>query len=160
MHVDPLSPSQSFLQSPTLRSKSNKRKAESSATSRITEIHASTKSFPPWWTDVEESRVLRRRKSTSDGVLERNICFVDTPGFGHNTSRTEDMSLVADYVESLLYQTSSVASMEDSDLLGVISGNGGLSIDVVLYLLPPRKFTAPFTRKLLTKTRPRYLKRY
>ncbi|KAJ4374015.1 hypothetical protein N0V83_002754 [Neocucurbitaria cava] len=138
VHVDPLSPSQSFSQPPPPKSKSRKRKAEQvNGTTRITEIHASTKPYPHWWTDVEESRVLRRRKSSIDTVLERNVCFVDTPGCGPGASEKDDMNLVVDYVESLLYQTSSIPSMEDGDVLGVVSGNGGVSIDVVLYLLPP-----------------------
>jgi hypothetical protein len=89
---------------------------------------------------VEESRVLRRRKSsTTDAVLERNICFVDTPGYSGDDSKAEDIGRVIDYVEGLLYQTTSVSSMDDSDLFGVISGSGGIAVDVVLYLLPPRK---------------------
>jgi hypothetical protein len=83
---------------------------------------------------------LRRRKSSLDAVLERNICFVDTPGFARGSTEKEDMDLVVDYVESLLYQTSSVTNMDDNDVLGVISGSGGVSIDVVLYLLPPGKW--------------------
>lgn len=47
--------------------------------------------------------------------------------------------MVVEYVESLLYQTASVATLEDSDVLGVVSGSGGVSVDVVLYLLPPSK---------------------
>jgi hypothetical protein len=82
---------------------------------------------------------MRRRKSSLDAVLERNICFVDTPGFVRGSTETEDMDLVMEYVESLLLQTSSVTTMDDSDVLGVISGSGGVSVDVVLYLLPPRK---------------------
>jgi hypothetical protein len=84
--------------------------------------------------------VLRRRKSSLDAVLERNICFVDTPGFARGSTEKEDMDLVIEYVESLLLQTSSVTTMEDSDVLGVVSGSGGVSIDVVLYLLPPSKY--------------------
>ncbi|KAF1841857.1 uncharacterized protein K460DRAFT_291569 [Cucurbitaria berberidis CBS 394.84] len=139
VHVDPLSPSQSFSHPPPPKSKSRKGKTEHTATTRITEIHASTKPYPHWWTDVEESRILRRRKSSVDAVLERNICFVDTPGYTQGSSENEDMNLVADYVESLLYQTSSVTSMEDSDLLGVVSGIGGILIDAVLYLLAPNQ---------------------
>lgn len=137
VHVDPLSPSQSFSQPPPPKSKSRRTKTEPVGTTRITEIHASTKPYPHWWTDVEESRILRRRKSSVDAVLERNICFVDTPGFSHDSSEKEDTNLVVDYVESLLYQTSSVTTLEDSDMLGVVSGSGGVAIDVVLYLLPP-----------------------
>jgi hypothetical protein len=83
--------------------------------------------------------VLRRRKSSLDAVLERNICFVDTPGFTRGSTEKEDIDLVIEYVESLLLQTSSVTTMEDNDVLGVISGSGGVSVDVVLYLLPPSK---------------------
>ena len=136
VHVDSFSPSQSFSQAPP-QSKSRKRKSSSPSTTSITEIHASTKSYPYWWTELEESRVLRRRKSGTDVVLERNLCFVDTPGFTEAGSKTDDTNLVVDYVEHLLYQTASVPSLEDSDLLGIISGAGGVSVDVVLYLLPP-----------------------
>ena len=84
---------------------------------------------------------MRRRKSSLDAVLERNICFVDTPGFTRGSTEKDDMDLVVDYVESMMYQTSSVTTMDDGDVLGVISGSGGVSIDVVLYLLPPSKFS-------------------
>lgn len=50
------------------------------------------------------------------------------------------MNLVMDYVESLLHQTSSVTTLEDNDVLGVVSGNGGVMVDVVLYLLPPSEY--------------------
>ncbi len=56
------------------------------STSQITEVYASTKAYPAWWSDLEESRILRRRKSMGDSVLERNLCFVDTPGYGNKTS--------------------------------------------------------------------------
>ncbi|KAF1958901.1 hypothetical protein CC80DRAFT_468711 [Byssothecium circinans] len=138
VHVDDLSPSSSLAQpTPAPKQKSRKRKLEPSGTTRITEIHASTKSYPSWWTDMEESRVSRRRKSSiSDTVLERNICFVDTPGFTSG-SKTGDINHVVDYVESQLFQTMSVTTLDDNDLVGVISGSGGISVDVVLYLLPP-----------------------
>lgn len=86
---------------------------------------------------MEDSRVLNRRKSGLDAVLERNICFVDTPGFSRGTSEKKDIDKVLNYVESLLLQTSSVTTMEDNDVLGVVSGSGGVAVDVVFYLLPP-----------------------
>jgi len=104
---------------------------------RVTETHASTKPYPHWWADVEESRVLRRRKSSTDTVLERNICFVDTPGYCHGSTEQDDMNMVVDYVESLLFQTSSVTTLEDNDALGIVSGSGGVLVDIVIYLLPP-----------------------
>jgi hypothetical protein len=139
VHVDPLLPSASIDTLPQPKPKSRKRKAEALGTARITEIHASTKAYPHWWTDAEESRVRRRKSSTSDAVLERNICFVDTPGFRSGDSRAGDIDQVVGYVESLLYQNASVTTMEESDLVGVMSGSGGILVDVILYMLPPRQ---------------------
>ncbi|KAF1834458.1 hypothetical protein BDW02DRAFT_568986 [Decorospora gaudefroyi] len=139
VHVDPLSPSQSHSQPRPPKSKSRTRKAEHTSTKRVTETHASTKPYPPWWTDAEDSRVLRRRKSSIDTVLERNICFVDTPGYMQGSKEKEDMSMVVDYVEALLHQTSSVTMLDDTDALGVVSGSGGVLVDVVVYLLPPNR---------------------
>ncbi|KAF1975473.1 hypothetical protein BU23DRAFT_579115 [Bimuria novae-zelandiae CBS 107.79] len=135
VHVDPLSPSSSISHSSPHKVRSRKRTATS--TPHITETHASTKPYPPWWTDVEESRVLRKGKSSTDTVLERNLCFVDTPGYSADSSKAEDIGRVVDYVESLFYQTTSVISMDENDLVGVISGSGGIAVDVVFYLLPP-----------------------
>ncbi|KAF2659318.1 hypothetical protein K491DRAFT_712836 [Lophiostoma macrostomum CBS 122681] len=138
VHVDPLSsPSSSAQSPPPPKSKNWKWKIESLGTSKITEVHASTKAYPSWWTDLEESRV-RRRKSASDAVLERNLCFVDTPGFGKAVQTTDEQNMVIEYVESLLCKNASVTSMEDSDLLSVISGTGGVQVDVVFYLLSPK----------------------
>lgn len=119
-------------------------------TTKVTEIHASTKPYPHWWTDLEDSGSYRRRRSGVDSVLERNITFVDTPGFPSGSTTREDMALVVDYVESLLYQMTSVPTMEDSDILSVVSGSGGNSVDLVFYLLPPSKYTPKRRERLLT----------
>ena len=125
--------------SPPPKSKSRIRKTETTGTTRIMEVHASTRSYPHWWTDVEESRVLRRRKSSTDAVLERNLCFVDTPGHNKSALSTDDSSMVVDYVESLLHRNVETGAMDDNELLGVLSGSGGVQVDLVLYLLPPGK---------------------
>lgn len=88
VHVDPLSPTPA--QTPEKR-RCTKRKGPSGGsdmqtTTQITEIYASTKAYPSWWSEVDESKILRRRKSMGDSVLERNLCFVDTPGYGNKTS--------------------------------------------------------------------------
>lgn len=89
VHVDPLSTTP--LAVPETRRKGSGRKsrngsADMQSTLQLTEVYASTKAYPAWWSDLEESRVLRRRKSMGDSVLERNLCFVDTPGYGTKTS--------------------------------------------------------------------------
>ena len=64
-------------------------RAEGTPTRGITEVYASTKPYPKWWSEHEDSKVLRRRRQSTpagDTVLERNLCFVDTPGYGSGTS--------------------------------------------------------------------------
>jgi hypothetical protein len=89
VHVDPLSATP--ISVPETRRKSSKTKSRSGSadmqsTLQVTEVYASTRAYPAWWSDLEESRILRRRKSMGDSVLERNLCFVDTPGYGIKTS--------------------------------------------------------------------------
>ncbi|KAF2501321.1 hypothetical protein BU16DRAFT_599230 [Lophium mytilinum] len=137
VHVDPLSPT--HAESPPPTSESRKRRSVSTGTTRITEVQASTRAYPSWWSENEESRALRRRKSMGDTVLERNLCFIDTPGYGKNGSDTENMDLVIEYVESLYRQNVSIGAMSDGDLLGLMSGNGGLHVDVIFYLISPKE---------------------
>lgn len=88
VHVDSITPSSVSLATrrssrSTIRQRSSR---PETTTSHITEIYASTKPYPEWWSDIDEFRALRRRKSLGDSVLDRNICFVDTPGLSHGSS--------------------------------------------------------------------------
>jgi predicted GTPase len=89
VHADSL-----FLPSTSAVPRDSKSKSKSrkgmvhDSTTRITEVYASTRAYPSWWSELEEGKVLRRRRSSGvgDSILERNICFVDTPGWGKATS--------------------------------------------------------------------------
>lgn len=84
VHVDEFS---SSLVSSEVKSKSRfKSKRHPASTSQITEVYASTRAYPSWWSDLDDGKVLRRQKSMGDSVLERNLCFVDTPGYENGTS--------------------------------------------------------------------------
>ena len=92
VHVDP------FHNTPMAASQTHRRRASRRSrnepapvpsTSKILEVFASTRPYPNWWSEAEEVKVLRRRRSTSTGgdtVLDRNICFVDTPGYSSGAS--------------------------------------------------------------------------
>ncbi|KAF3937206.1 Septin-4 [Dactylella cylindrospora] len=129
-------------------------KDTSGATNTLTEIYGSTKSYPTWWSDFEDSRVLRRRKSTGETVLERNICFVDTPGYGAGTSYSECIEPVVKYVERQLERTTSIIRGDEGDMLSFLTGNGSPQIDVVLYVILHRlkPVDIDFMRKLSTLT--------
>ncbi|KAF7949169.1 hypothetical protein EAE96_008337 [Botrytis aclada] len=140
VHVDPLSTSPSPVSEKRRHSK-NKAKSGGGnlqTTTQITEIYASTKAYPSWWSEVDESKVLRRRKSMGDSVLERNLCFVDTPGYGDKTSCLEVISPVVDYIESQFQKVESKDGMTDSDMIHLLGGNGGSQVDVVFYIIVNR----------------------
>jgi len=66
-------------------------------------------------------------------VLERNICFIDTPG----SSPTWTEEHVVRYVESLLHKNASITALSDSELMNTLSGSGGgVQVDVVIYVVP------------------------
>ena len=70
-----------------------------------------------------------------DTVLERNLCFVDTPGYSGGMSLIEGVEPIIRYVEAQIARTMSTAQMTDPDLLSLLTGNGGPQVDVVLYLV-------------------------
>ena len=98
-------------------------------------VHASTKPFPSWWADVEETRILPKRRNTGDTVLERNLCFVDTAGYGSGLSKMQAIESVIRYIESQVISTFAKSNRGESDLVGLLSGSGGSQVDLVLYLV-------------------------
>lgn len=98
VHVDPIAPSPLSLpargtsNSPVRRGSRKHHERMEIKTSQITEVYASTKPYPEWWSDLDDSRVLRRRRSLDDAVLDRNICFVDTPGYSSAPSVSHPVS--------------------------------------------------------------------
>ncbi|KAK3675319.1 hypothetical protein LTR78_004829 [Recurvomyces mirabilis] len=96
----------------------------------ITETHASTRTYPSWWTELESRRSSARRKSSGDGVLERNLCFIDTPGLDYEGAATN----VLEYVNKTVERTMNLDRMHDSEVIDVLSGDGGVQIDAALWL--------------------------
>ncbi|KAL9088050.1 MAG: hypothetical protein Q9165_006391 [Trypethelium subeluteriae] len=135
VHVDPLSTSQSTSQINEKSPKSSQSKEMHASTSAFSEIRASTRSYPAWWIDDEESKTLRRRKSMGDAVLERNLCFIDAPSYtGHNTPQSI-LEPTIQYVDRLLHRNAAFKSLTESELLDMLSGNGGVQVDLVLLVL-------------------------
>ena len=125
VHVDPLTSSIPLLSAPCGGRVREKARSERSTT---TEIYASTKPYPSWWTDMEESKILRRRKSMGDAVLERNICFVDF-------SSSAGTETIVEYLVQQLQSGIMSANSGGGDFLGLLSGRGGAQVDVILYLI-------------------------
>ncbi|KAJ2894199.1 hypothetical protein MKZ38_007839 [Zalerion maritima] len=137
VHVDPITPSAFSLgkpSAPKTRNAAGKSPKSDSSTTRLTEIYASTKPYPPWWSDMDDISVMRRRKSLGDSILERNLCFVDTPGYGSASSAMDTITTVVEYVETQFEKISS-QTMSDGELLSLIGGDGGCQVDVVFYVI-------------------------
>lgn len=94
----------------------------------VHEVYASTKPYPAWWSNIEESRILRRRKSMGDSVLERNVCFVDT-------SDSTKVEKLIHYAEQQLVSAMSAVDQLSNEFSGMLSGRGSSQVDVVLYLI-------------------------
>ncbi|KAK3942401.1 hypothetical protein QBC46DRAFT_309388 [Diplogelasinospora grovesii] len=151
VHVDPIAPfsPHSSLQysRPNIRhsksgSSTRTRRASDmvTGTREITEIYASTKPYPEWWSemsDMDGLGALNRRKSPGDTVLDRNICFVDTPGYGSGSSSMDTITPVAEYIESHLQRMGN-NTLSDGDILNLLGGEGGVQVDVVFYVVSNR----------------------
>lgn len=118
VHVDPLSTSQT------------------SETPRLTETHASTRPYPAWWSELDESRILKRRKSMGDSVLERNLCFVDT-------ASSKRLDHIIHYAEQQLMRAIEATNSGRHDFTSMLSGQGGSQVDVVLYLMSKGELPFP-----------------
>lgn len=131
MHVDPF---------PSLSPSNLSARAQPPTTAAvISEIYASTKPYPPWWSDLEDSRVLRRRKSSGDIVLERNLCFVDTAGNG--LSRVGQTDAIIHHIQQQLLRATTAVNSSNTDFENLLAGNGGAQVDAVLYLISESKWS-------------------
>jgi hypothetical protein len=102
--------------------------AHAARSGQTVETFASTKAYPQWWSDLDESRILRRRKSMGDSVLERNLCFVDT-------SSSRKIEHIIHYTEQQLAKAIEATSTGQHDFAAMLSGRGGTQVDVILYLV-------------------------
>ena len=144
VHVDPL-PSHSSQSDIKKQNRSERKpRPRSRQTNRqpsISEVYASTKPYPSWWSDLEDSRVLRRQKSLGEVVLERNLCFVDSAG--GKRSGTEQTEALIQYMVQQLSRALGAIQGANADMQGLLAGNGGAQVDVVLYLISDGKSKLP-----------------
>lgn len=90
---------------------------------------------------MEDSKVLRRRKSVGEMVLERNLCFIDTPGIIDFESTQNTSDGVIHFVERLLRSNAGMSLLSDGDLLSILSGNGGVQVDLIIYVFSSMPFS-------------------
>ncbi|KAL3459854.1 hypothetical protein BJX64DRAFT_290851 [Aspergillus heterothallicus] len=128
VHVDPLDEPAYIV------SLSHSSRSARSTPALVSEILASSKPYPTWWSDLEDSRVLRRRKSMGDVILERNICFVDTPG-RRLSSQIGQLDAVVQYMNQQLFRATAAPDCSNADFQNMMAGNGGSQVDAILYLI-------------------------
>lgn len=73
-------------------------------------------------------------------VLERNLCFIDTPGIMDLAYIPNASNEVIQFVERLLRSNASLSSLSDGDLLSILSGNGGVQVDLIIYVFSSMQF--------------------
>ncbi|GAB1202235.1 hypothetical protein APSETT445_000846 [Aspergillus pseudonomiae] len=132
VHVDPF-PSLSPSTSSRSPGSSTRPSQTHSIPPSVTEIYASTKPYPVWWSDLEDSRVLRRRRSMGDVVLERNLCFVDPQSNSSDCAGQTD--IIVQYIRQQLLRAMTSLNSANHDFQNMLAGNGGAQVDAVLYLI-------------------------
>ncbi|KAJ5404105.1 hypothetical protein N7509_003976 [Penicillium cosmopolitanum] len=136
VHVDSLgspSPITSLERRRSSRAHSSGSVPTRGALSAINEIYASTKPYPAWWSDLEDSRVLRRRKSIGEIVLERNLCFVDTSAI--SLSRPGQTDAILQYMRQQFHRATAALNSSSVDMQNLLAGNGGSQVDAIIYLV-------------------------
>lgn len=68
-------------------------------------------------------------------MMERNVCFVDTPGYSHSLSMTEGIESVVQYVKAQPAKATAFATIGEGELVSMLSGKGGTQVDIALYLI-------------------------
>ncbi|ROT38852.1 hypothetical protein SODALDRAFT_333482 [Sodiomyces alkalinus F11] len=107
----------------------------------ITEVYASTKPRPPWWYLAESVDSHSRHGSSDDGILERNICLVDTPGYSATSEPMDVITRVARYIEDHLHDGGWVG-LDDADVLSVLNTNNGPLVDAAIYMISSSGLTS------------------
>jgi hypothetical protein len=133
VHVDSLPVGRPVV---LLSNSKGKKAAESPEQPSLVEINASTRPYPSWWSEIEDSKILRRRRSLGDTVLERNLCFVDTSSPG-------DSNMISQYMVTQLQKAMLASTAANTDLAALMSGCGGSQVDVVLYLISKGELPLP-----------------
>ncbi|CEI68771.1 hypothetical protein FVEN_g8026 [Fusarium venenatum] len=97
-----------------------------------TETYASSRPQPWWRSDSELTVTTRKRLSATGDVLDRNVCFVESPGHQHGTSGPwRDLHYVESHLTSLMNKP-----MADLDLFNLVNSGGEPVVDTLLYLIP------------------------
>ncbi|KAH6890311.1 hypothetical protein B0T10DRAFT_485527 [Thelonectria olida] len=100
---------------------------EPNSAMHVSEFYASSRPHPWWKTDSQLAMPnARRRSSTAGEMLDRNVCFVESPG-----RSKQDLSYVKSYLSALLTKP-----MDDADLFALLNAGGEPIVDVLLYLIP------------------------
>ena len=164
VHYDPPQPavslssssaSSSFIK-PSLSRRATLDQPAIPPTESILEIKASTRAYPTWWKqeterDLKNSRPSITRRESIGEVLERNIVFVDTPGYGSSDDVhlphekwlmqfNDVLARVSGYIEENYEKVNGLlnSSASRTDLLSLFS-NGINTVDLVIYVVLHRK---------------------
>ncbi|KAF5019778.1 hypothetical protein F66182_8215 [Fusarium sp. NRRL 66182] len=105
---------------------------EQSSAVHATETYASSRPYPWWRSDSELTVTTRRRISATGDILDRNVCFVESPGHQRGAAGSwRDLHYVESHLASLMRKP-----MADSDLFTLVNSGGEPVVDALLYLVP------------------------
>ena len=102
------------------------------------QLKASTKAYPAWFLDLEESATSKRRPSSGvESRLDRNISFVEFPACEPGQSTINGFT--SSFMEKMFMHTGVGPVESEQSVMEILSGSDGHLIDVVLYLFSSSK---------------------
>lgn len=110
---------------------------------RFTQYLASTRMSLTSKTQKQSDRIRtsHRKPSVSEGVLERNITFIDGPSLDDDAA----VQTVLSHIIALLRRTAYMDSMTDGEIVSMLSGDGGCQTTAIIYLFEPALSESPLS---------------
>lgn len=74
-------------------------------------------------------------------MLERNLCFVDTPAI--SLSRPGQTDAILQYMRQQFHRATAALNSSSVDMQNLLAGNGGSQVDAIIYLVSNGKILVP-----------------
>lgn len=75
-----------------------------------------------------------------DIVLERNLCFIDTPATSMN--QAEQTEAITQYMHNQLSRAIAALDSSNFDFQSMLAGNGGSQVDTTIYLISQSRLSS------------------
>lgn len=88
---------------------------------------------------MRRQSIVQSSSSSQDSILDRNICFVDSTGYGQGSTSDDCMDTVIQYLEDKFHETANLINIANAQALNLLASSSSLAdsphVDVCFYLI-------------------------